>query len=54
MRTTDEVNLKIHLAIDLSILGLMYCLLGCRLVSCGDSFVFVFLHHYNVDSWTSR
>lgn len=40
MRTT-EVNLKIHLAIDLAILGLMYCLLERRLVSCGASSLFV-------------
>lgn len=34
VRTIDEVNLKIYLTVDLSILDLMYCLLECRLVSC--------------------
>lgn len=59
MRTIDEVNLKIHFRVDLSILGLMYCLLECRLVNCDASFLgfvlfFVFwvFFHYNVDSWT--
>lgn len=53
MRTIDKVNLKIHLAIDLAILGLMYCVLECRLVVLVFCLL-VFLHHCNVDSWTYR
>lgn len=51
MRTIDEVNLKMHLGVGLSILGLMRCPLECRLASCDANFLVGFalsLFYYSV------
>lgn len=51
MRTIDEVNLKMHLRVDLSILGLMCCPLECKLASCDANFLVGFalgLFYYSV------